>query len=269
MSEKPLLPTLLITGLVTALAVSTYYQQTSISQMEAQIEEMERLVAERRSAELGIDLEILNESNPFRQAMMGNASGTTSPAGDNGNKPDNWIYGNPVARFTLLELTDTECPYCRDHFPLVQTLVEASGGNINAALVHVPVQGEASRRQAVAVECAGDQGGSEAAWKMMSTILESTQGNGKGISQPTPLVAAQLGLDQQRFIACTESVEVIDRITSDLETAKTLGIAQTPSTLVYDNQTSNSVLLQGAYASSDGIIDAIEKLTIESAGAQQ
>ena len=140
-------------------------------------------------------------------------------------------------------------------------MVETSGGNINAALMHIPVQGEASRRQAAAVECAGDQGGGEAAWRMMEMILTSTRGNGQGMTQPVALLANQMGLDQQRFIACTDSVEVIDRITADLDAAIQLGIAQTPSTLVFDNTTSTSVLLQGEFASPAGIVDAMEKLT--------
>lgn len=77
-------------------------------------------------------------------------------------------------------MTDTECPYCRDHFPLLKALIESSAGQINAAILHVPALGEASRRQALAIECAGEQGGSDAAWKYTQTVFDKTGGNGKG-----------------------------------------------------------------------------------------
>ncbi len=266
MSNSSLLSTVIMTGLATALAVGAYQHFTTVSVLQSDLETKQEIIAK-----LNVDAVTATQ-----RTLITGQSAASSPEAEDQNsslsselKTDPWMYGNPRARYSLIELTDTECPYCRDHFPLVQTLVEASGGNINAAILHVPVQGEASRRQAVAVECAGDQGGSEAAWRMMGIILEGTQGNGKGIAQPTPVLAAQLGLNQQRFIACTESVEVIDRITSDLNAAMQMGIAQTPSTLVYDNENGTSILLQGSFASSEGIIDAIEKLTLNPTGVSQ
>lgn len=255
--SKSLFPTIAITGLTTALTVLGFQYVMSTSSMSAEIEQQKAAIG-NLNVELMTSLnpEVTPETvTPVTERPPSNANDHSSGVGDQ------WLYGNTRARFTLMELTDTECPYCRDHFPVLKTLVESSGGNINGALLHVPIQGEASRRQAVAVECAGEQGGSEAAWKMMGIVLDTTRGNGQGIEKFTPLLAKEMGLDQQRFIACTESVEVIDRITSDLETAVSLGVAQTPSTLVYDNKTGESILLQGSYASAEGIIDAIETLT--------
>lgn len=265
MSKNSLLSTVLITGLATALTVGAYQHFTTVSSMKDSMSVMEDTIAR-----LNVEALKANQGNvPISSAVASPTSvpGSTPASGQGGS--GDWVYGNPKARFTLFELTDTECPYCRDHFPLIQTLTEASGGNMNAALIHIPVQGEASRRQAVAVECAGEQGGSEAAWRMMGMILERTRGNGKGIPEPTPVLATQLSLDQQRFIACTESVEVTDRISSDLNSAMKMGIAQTPSTLVHDNETGKSILLQGSYANSDGIISAIEKLTLNTNGEPQ
>ncbi|MCK5530129.1 MAG: thioredoxin domain-containing protein [Halopseudomonas aestusnigri] len=260
MAENSLLPTIAITALSTALAVTWYWNHNRVSALEEQIQTINTVA-------LGLD------EASIAQRAASEAPAITVPEATAGQSSqsehgDQWLYGNQRARFTLVELTDTECPYCRTHFPALKSLVEASGGNVNAAIVHVPVQGEASRRQAIAVECAGDQGGSEAAWEMMSTILASTRGHGEGIQQPTPILAKDMGLDQQRFIACTESNEVIDRITSDLDAAVKLGIAQTPSTLVYDNQSGQSILLQGDYASPTGITDAIEQL-VTSSGSNQ
>lgn len=265
MSNKSILPTILATGAITALLVGgghyVYSTQSELASLRSQAAESQVIDTDPE------ELEIL--SSAFQDVLEATdpANNAIAPPGSNQDDAeltpaDKWIYGNPTARFSLFEFTDTECPYCKDHFPVIRTLVETSGGNINAGLIHVPVQGEASRVQAAAVECAGDQGGSQAAWMMMDTILNATRTAGQGVNMPTPVLAKNMGLDQQRFIACTESIEVMDRLADDLNSAIELGIAQTPTTAVIDNETGKSHILQGAHASSEGIINAIEQLAL-------
>src|SRR5690606_36785521 len=112
------------------------------------------------------------------------AASASAPEGPSPHTGEQWIYGNARARFTLLELTDTECPYCREHSPVRRAHIDASGGNIKGALLHVHGKGEVSRRQEVVIECAREQGGSDAAWAMMDTILNTTPGNGQGMEKP-------------------------------------------------------------------------------------
>jgi len=268
--SKSLMPTVVITGLTTAVLMLGYQYMTTTNALNSQIEEKDEAISRLNAEMLSPTSSLIAGAEPEAittpAAPATPAASASAPEGSSPHTGEQWIYGNARARFTLLELTDTECPYCREHFPVLRGLIEASGGNINGALLHVPVQGEASRRQAVAIECAGEQGGSEAAWAMMDTILNTTRGNGQGMEKPTAVLAGGMGLDQQRFIACTESVEVIDRITADLDVAMKLGIAQTPSTLVYDNTTGASILLQGSHASAEGIVDAIETLTLNQEG---
>ena len=176
-----------------------------------------------------------------------------------GAAPENWIFGDPSARFTLVEMTDTECQYCRDHLPVIRGLVETSGGHINAGMLHVPVLGEASRNQARAIECAGEQAGSEAAWKYAQLVFENTGGNGKGVTQSLASLAGKLNLDIRRFTACMESPETAERIRNDLEQARKLGIQKTPTTLVVDNVTGSQLVLQGSSKYED-ILSAISKV---------
>lgn len=258
MSIKLLMPTILATGVATALLVSgahyVYSTQSELASLRSQAAKPQ--IIETDPEELAV------LASTLHSVLEAPSQAAGEPGQSELSPADKWIYGNPTARFSLFEFTDTECPYCKEHFPVIRTLVDTSGGNINAGLIHVPVQGEASRVQAAAVECAGDQGGSQAAWKMMDMILHSARIAGQGINTPTPVLARNLGLDQQRFIACTESVEVMDRLAEDLGAAIELGIAQTPTTAVIDNETGKSHVLQGANASSEGIINAIEQLAM-------
>ncbi|AJE23851.1 DsbA family protein [Azotobacter chroococcum] len=254
MSSTSIRSTLLTTGLATALVVGGFYHFKLVGQCQSEMADLKNQLEMLTPA--GIDTAAMTELIP------------SGEAGNTGNAvPDNWIYGAATARYTLVEMTDTECPYCREHFPLLKGLIDSSGGHINAALLHVPAHGEASRNQALAIECAGEQGGSEAAWKYAESVFQSTPSNGKGVSGSLTGLATALGLDGKRFASCLDSIEAVDRVRADLDQALKLGITQTPSTLVVDNESGQSLVLQGAHASRDGILQALEGLSGQRKGA--
>lgn len=238
--------TLIITALATALAVGGYQHHVTVTELQDRITGLEGAV-------------VPQDKQQFMAEFLGGLESSPEPA-PREPAPDNWIYGSASARYTLVEMTDTECPYCAAHFPLLKELVGSAGGHINAALLHVPALSEASRKQALAIECAGDQGGSEAAWKYAQLVFDKTGGNGKGVSESLAALAGTLGLESNRFLGCMESPSAHQRIASDLEQAIKLGVQQTPSTIVIDNQTGASMLLQGANASHEGILKAIASL---------
>jgi len=251
MSSPSISSTLLIAGLATALAVGGFYHFKLVGQCRSEIADLKNQL--EMLAPAGLDTEAMTE-------LIGKLKLVPSrEAGD--DVPDNWVYGAATARYTLVEMTDTECPYCREHFPILKGLIDSSGGHINAALLHVPAHGEASRNQALAIECAGEQGGSEAAWKYAERVFQSTPSNGKGVSGSLTGLATDLGLDGKRFAACLDSIEAVDRVKADLDQALKLGITQTPSTLVVDNESGQSLVLQGAHATRDGILQALAGLS--------
>lgn len=263
MSSPSIRSTLLITGLATALVVGGFYHFKLVGQYQAEIVDLKNQLEMLSPADFaGVGPDAI-------ASLIGNLKRVPSgEAGNTGNAvPDNWIYGAATARYTLVEMTDTECPYCREHFPILKGLIDSSGGHINAALLHVPAHGEASRNQALAIECAGEQGGSEAAWKYAESVFQSTPSNGKGVSGSLTGLATALGLDGKRFAGCLDSIEAVDRVKADLDQALKLGITQTPSTLVVDNESGQSLVLQGAHASRDGILQALEGLSGQSKGA--
>lgn len=245
--------TVIITALGTALLTGAFFHFKKVDELTDQINSYAAsAVTPEDLAELQ---QIVASFSPPEVPIQG------------GEVPDNWVYGSSTARFTLVEMTDTECPYCSQHFPILKSLVDTSGGNINAALMHVPALSEASRQQALAIECAGEQGGSETAWKYTQLVFDSTGGNGKGVATSLSSLAGKLHLDRQRFSACMDSIPVVDRVMADMQKAIELDIKQTPSTMVIDNVTGNSIVLQGASATQDGILDAMAK--VGSAGAHQ
>lgn len=238
------------TGLATAIAVGGFYHFKLIREYQSKIHTLQQ------------QLETLRPMPGLDTQSIGRLVGQLKSEPEKNNTSE-WVYGAANARYTLVEMTDTECPYCRQHFPILKGLIDSSGGHINAALLHVPAHGEASRNQALAIECAGEQGGADASWKYAERLFSLTQSNGKGVSQSLAGIATTLTLDGKRFAACMESIPAIDRVKTDLEQALKLGVTQTPSTLVMDNQTGRSLILQGANASRDGILNALKNLSAQ------
>lgn len=247
------IPTLIITtGLATALAVGAYKHFQTVDLLNKQIDDLE--IASQQP----MTMEELSEL----QGLLLSTTANASPSQEQNNSvPDNWIYGSATARYTLVEMTDTECPFCSQHLPIVKSMIDSSGGHINAALLHVPALSEASRQQAMAIECAGEQGGSEAAWKYAQRIFDTTKGNGQGVQVSLSSIATDLQLDRQRFSSCLDSPQVVQRVIDDMDQAIQLNIKQTPSTMVIDNVTGNSIVLQGANSSQKGILDAMEQVS--------
>lgn len=258
--EKPLLPTLMIAALATAIGVGIYYHAKTISYFQAEITALNSQLDEERRE---------GENNSFMKEILGDLQVVEAQPGEPGGPPDNWIFGARTARFTLIELTDTECPYCRDHFPFVKELVETSGGHINAALMHVPAHGEASRNQAIAIECAGQLGGSDAAWKYSALVFENTKSNGGGVPQSLATLAGEIGLNNKAFASCLDSPEIVEKVKTDLQQAVKMGVQQTPSTLVLDNETGNSMVLQGSNANRDTILQTMSQLASQATEKSQ
>jgi len=242
---------LAMTALATALVTGGIFHYLTVTDLNNQITTLQEAAA----------AQVTSENLQQVEAFVAGLTTSKAPIQGEGDAPDNWIYGNAAARYTLVEMTDTECPYCRDHFPLLKSMIDSSGGHMNAALLHIPAISEASRQQAIAIECAGEQGGSETAWKFTQLVFDSTEGHGKGVATSLASLATELNLDRARFSACMDSTAVVDRVVADMEQALKLDIKQTPSTMVIDNVTGNSLVLQGANSTHEGILDAITKIS--------
>lgn len=153
------------------------------------------------------------------------------------------IYGNPNAQFYIIEYSDFECPYCKEHFPQLVKLVDTSSGNIALVYKHVPVHGQASQVESMAAECAAEQNGNAGFFKMATAIFENTQSDGRGLTIPLDVLASRNGLDGKRLIQCVNEARPSAKIGADVKEAAGLNIQKTPSTIVVHGE--NSAMVQG------------------------
>ncbi|MBW3762764.1 DsbA family protein [Aeromonas veronii] len=174
------------------------------------------------------------------------------------------IYGDLNARFTLVEFSDIECPYCKRFHDTPKQLVDVSKGNVNWQWKHMPLDfhNPAALKEAVAAECISEQKGNRGFWVFINDMFEQTQGNGAGVKDLAEVVTG-VGADLRVFRECLATGKMDEKVQENIQQAKSLGINGTPATFVVDNKTGKSQLLGGAQP-PEAIMAVMRKMMIES-----
>lgn len=209
---------------------------------------------DRYIRKVGLKLSPDNASRPGVRTGQKNST-DYAPSTD-----DERIYGNPDAQFYLIEYSDFECSYCKEHFPQLLDLVDSSSGNIALVFKHVPVTSQASQVAAIATECAAEQAGNPGFFKMARAVFSNTQADGRGLTIPLDTLAKQNGLDDKRLIECINSVRPAGKIAADLHEAVGLNIQKTPTTIVVHGE--KSAIVQGM-VNGTGLMQMMAQLASE------
>jgi protein-disulfide isomerase len=172
------------------------------------------------------------------------------------------IRGSKDAAITLVEYSDTECPYCKKFHESLRQVMAAYGENGKVAWVYrnFPLSQLHSNapKQAEALECAAEQGGNEAFWKYTDLIYERTPSN-NGLDMKTlPLMAAEIGLDKAEFEKCLNSGKMAAKVKKDGDEAVAAGGQGTPFTVVLVKGGDKSVI--GGFVEFDGLKQGLDAI---------
>jgi protein-disulfide isomerase len=145
--------------------------------------------------------------------------------------------GPDTAPVTIVEFTDYECPYCRQHFLKTLPLVLAQYGdrvryvvmNFPLSRLHPDALGAAE-----AAECAADQG---RFWEYHDRLFVASELDRATLGS----IAAQMHLDSTAFATCVDTRATAERVAGHLAQARSLGATGTPTFFV------NGRVLHGAY----------------------
>lgn len=151
--------------------------------------------------------------------------------------------GAPMARFTIVELSDFQCGYCRtfrrDTLPRLEERYFRSG-KARFVYRHLAVLGPASAAAAEAAACAHDQG---RFWPYHDRLFEQTS--------PVAFAGArlkgyakELNLDTKAFNECVDSRRQAKTVETETALGHALGANGTPAFLL------GGRLLMGAYPAS-------------------
>jgi protein-disulfide isomerase len=181
------------------------------------------------------------------------------------------VLGDKNAPLTMIEFSDYECPFCKRHFTDVYPQIKKDyidTGKLKLVyrdFIAVPSHNPLATSEAMAAECAREQGGDSAYFKYHDEIFKRTTSNGNGlaVSQLT-VIAKDLGLNSTTLQQCLDSNKYKDEVNKDIADASKVGVNGTPSFFVGKSSqdgTIDGTIIVGAqpYAAFKVIIDEMLK----------
>ena len=141
------------------------------------------------------------------------------------------VKGNRKAKVSVVEFSDTECPFCKRFHPTMQRLIEEYPDDVNWVYRHFPLDSlhQKARREAEATECAGDQ---DKFWEYIDRLFEVTPSNDGLLDSQLPQIAGDVGLNVDKFQKCLDSGKFTDHVANDLADAQAAGGNGTPYSVV-------------------------------------
>ncbi len=140
-----------------------------------------------------------------------------------------WTMGSSIAKLTLVEYSDFQCPACASYEPLLKELQKQYAGTVLFAYRHFPLpQHGNAMATAIAAEAAGKQG---KFWPMHD-LLFSTQNSWSNSSKTDELFAGyagQLGLNVDQFKKDLSDPSTKAEVTADQTSGEQSGVNSTPT----------------------------------------
>ncbi|MBI5135255.1 thioredoxin domain-containing protein [Candidatus Uhrbacteria bacterium] len=144
------------------------------------------------------------------------------------------IRGDKNAQVTIIEFSDTECPFCKRFHVTMKQLQEAYGGKVSWVYRHFPLDSlhRKAHDEAHATECAAAQGGNDAFWKYIDRLFEITPSNDGLDPAELPKIAQQIGLDVKKFNECQTAKTYAGKIQEQENQGVAAGAQGTPYSVI-------------------------------------
>lgn len=184
---------------------------------------------------------------------------TVTANGDAANNPTGVrrefsIKGRPTrgpdkARVTIVEFTDYECPFCRQHaHQTLPTLLARYGDRVRYVVMNYPIPALHANATAAAeaAECAAEQG---KFWEYHDDLFDADSLTRSTLNA----IAARRKLDQRTFARCMDSQTHAELVQRHMALGDSLGVSGTPSFFI------NGRMYEGALSLStfQTVIDSL------------
>ncbi len=153
------------------------------------------------------------------------------------------LQGSKDAKVTIIEYSDTECPFCKRYHDTLEKIFAEYGASNKVAWIyrHFPLDmHKKAPKEAEALECANELGGNDAFWKYTDVIYTNTPSNDGLDHSKLYEFAATVGLDKAAFKTCLDSGKYADKIATAKAAGYDAGARGTPYT-VFLVKTGNKV----------------------------
>lgn len=147
---------------------------------------------------------------------------------------DDHVRGDRKAKISVIEFSDTECPFCKRFHPTMQQIVEQNKGAVNWVYRHFPLRSlhKKAAKEAEATECAAELGGNEVFWKYVDRLFEVTPSNDGLDASELPNIAETVGLNRAKFETCLASGKYASKVADQEQQATAAGAQGTPHSIV-------------------------------------
>lgn len=148
---------------------------------------------------------------------------------------DDPVLGDEKAPVTMIEFSDYECPFCKRHFDqtfgqLKEKYIET--GKVKLVYRDLPLSfhDPMATKEAIAANCAREQGGDEGYFLYHDEIFERTVSNGNGLNdQDLETIAGVVGLNLSEFSICLKDKNQEAEVKKDVADAGKIGASGTPT----------------------------------------
>src|SRR6266550_6099253 len=178
-----------------------------------------------------------SESTTVTRAETASVAIRTSPDSNITRADLARIQGSPTAPVWVIEVSDFQCPYCKQWHDQTYAAFRdqyVNTGKVRLAYVNFPLSSHAYAWPAAeSAMCAGAQG---KFWQMHDALF-TTQNKWEAISSPAVMfdsLAQSNGLDMKRWRSCVSSGEMKPLIEADHDRAARAGATATPSFMIGD-----------------------------------
>jgi protein-disulfide isomerase len=187
-----------------------------------------------------------NKSNaptvgPDGQNPAADAASNVRPVDDS-----DWVYGNADAEITIVEYSDTECPFCSRLHPTLKQVVDESEGKVNWVYRHFPLVQlhPIAPTVAHATECVGELGGNDSFWNFTDRVYEEAAANGETDLSKLVEYAAEYGVDAEAYNQCMEESRHQAKVEGDFRNAVESGGTGTPYSIIISGE--QAIPVEGA-----------------------
>ena len=166
------------------------------------------------------------------------AAGAAEPTSATVSMDDDPVLGDPDAPVTVVEFSDYECPFFKRHYDQTYAQLKTNyidTGKVKLVFRDLPLSfhDPLDTKQAIAANCAIEQGNDETYFKMHGEIFKTTTSNGSGMTMDQLYgLAGTIGIDQAAFKTCIDTDKYKDEVAKDLADAGAAGASGTPSFVI-------------------------------------
>jgi len=137
------------------------------------------------------------------------------------------VRGAPMAKVSIVEFSDFECPHCGAAHPALARVLEEFPGKVNLVFKHFPLDSHKNAAPAARAAVAAQSQGKF--WELADAMFEHQR---ELSADKVRSLAKEVGLDVAKFEADVASPAVQQRVEQDKKDGTALGIQGTPTLFV-------------------------------------